>query len=463
MKNHGGRVADIKRLSRIAAGSLIVALAVLVQSNAATGENYHIGLQILDEIFVSIYQGGFDENNNPDGTFTPVLITDPSSNMVMDGGMVGWLEEDVRRAVVLATEDAFRAVDTGDPNTTLRLAIHEGVAPTSIEGRRLNVVFGENEHINGNFLGLTTTGAAFDPVQFPNDSDPSMVLLNHIDTMSAVTYDTAESFVNSVSGTAAHEIGHLFDLAHVPIGTVQPLELMASGPTGLDNPDRLLVRRFTDTPDSQGTGETSVSKLVDGIGTVHRADFNMDGTVNVYGDAVILVANFLRSDALFQEGDTNGDHLVDILGDGALLVANLPAADSVAWAGARYNPATGEVIFGANGPMILSLLSSGGNLVGEDVDGTSTFGGLEDYSGGPDSISWLDFGGFGLDRASAGLLVAPDTPIEDLTFTYQISGDDPIVGLITLVPEPSSIVLIVLGAAGLWLTRRRRSTLDRMA
>ena len=455
MMNLGDSLARIKGYSRRAAASLTVALVVLAQSNVARGENFHVGLQFLDEVFESIYQWGIDQSSQLDFTFTPVTMTDPSSNAVMDGGLKSETEEDVRRAITLATEDAFRAVDTGDPNTTLRIAIHEGAVPTSIEGRRLNLILGEQEFIT--VLGFSTVGAAFDPVSFPNDADPSMVMLENIDELADVSYDTADSFINAITGTAAHEIGHLFDLTHVTAGTMQPLELMASGNTGLANAERLTVRRFTNMPDSQGPGQTSASKLIDGIGTVNRTDFNMDDTINVFGDATILVANFLRTDALFQEGDANGDHIVNVLGDGVLLVANLPAADSVAGASARYNPVTGEVFFGVAGPMVLGLSSTGANLVGADVDGISTFGGLEDISDASNSISWLDFGGFDFDHASAGRLVAPNTPIGDLTFTYQISGDDPIVGLITLVPEPSSIVLILLGLPALWLVRRRRA------
>ena len=52
---------------------------------------------------------------------------------------------------------------------------------------------------------------------------------------------------------------------------------------------------------------------------------NLDGTVNVLGDAIRLVANLgMQGPELgYADGDINGDQQVNVLGDAIVLVANL--------------------------------------------------------------------------------------------------------------------------------------------
>lgn len=52
-------------------------------------------------------------------------------------------------------------------------------------------------------------------------------------------------------------------------------------------------------------------------------DINLDGTVDVLGDAFILVGNLLSSTSNWSDGDLNADGQVDVLGDAFALVANL--------------------------------------------------------------------------------------------------------------------------------------------
>lgn len=53
-------------------------------------------------------------------------------------------------------------------------------------------------------------------------------------------------------------------------------------------------------------------------------DINLDGSVNVLGDAFILVANLGSSGSdLYQQGDLNADQLVNVLGDAFRLVSSL--------------------------------------------------------------------------------------------------------------------------------------------
>ena len=75
-------------------------------------------------------------------------------------------------------------------------------------------------------------------------------------------------------------------------------------------------------------GGLSLDGNGDGIGEeVYVAipgDANLDGQVNVLGDAFILVGNLgTTSGAVFADGDFNGDGVVNVLGDAFILVGNL--------------------------------------------------------------------------------------------------------------------------------------------
>lgn len=52
-------------------------------------------------------------------------------------------------------------------------------------------------------------------------------------------------------------------------------------------------------------------------------DTNLDGTVDILGDAIVLIGNIGTSATSWSQGDFNADALVDILGDAFALIANL--------------------------------------------------------------------------------------------------------------------------------------------
>lgn len=69
--------------------------------------------------------------------------------------------------------------------------------------------------------------------------------------------------------------------------------------------------------------ETLVETSNGQVGTF-AGDINLDGTVNVLGDAFVLVANLGGVDInSWAQGDLNADQAVNVLGDAFLLVANL--------------------------------------------------------------------------------------------------------------------------------------------
>jgi len=68
--------------------------------------------------------------------------------------------------------------------------------------------------------------------------------------------------------------------------------------------------------------DTLVETSNGGEGTF-AGDTNLDGTVDVLGDAITLIGNLGGSVTSWANGDFNGDGLVDVLGDALLLVTNL--------------------------------------------------------------------------------------------------------------------------------------------
>jgi glucose/arabinose dehydrogenase len=59
-----------------------------------------------------------------------------------------------------------------------------------------------------------------------------------------------------------------------------------------------------------------------GVGT-NPGDLNLDGQVNVLGDAFTLVSNLGQEVDSYEDGDINGDGIVNVLGDAFILVGNL--------------------------------------------------------------------------------------------------------------------------------------------
>jgi len=60
-----------------------------------------------------------------------------------------------------------------------------------------------------------------------------------------------------------------------------------------------------------------------GSGGTLPGDLNLDGQVDVLGDALILVTNIGQAVESYADGDINGDGIVNVLGDALILVTNL--------------------------------------------------------------------------------------------------------------------------------------------
>ena len=157
-------------------------------------------------------------------------------------------------------------------------------------------------------------------------------------------------------------------------------------------------------------------------------DANLDGRVDVLGDAFALVANLGSTTNLaFTDGNFNGDGVVDVLGDAFILVANLgqdvtpPTSITVTNATDVTNADTSSIAAliandGGDGISLREAVVATNNTPGDD---TITFdSGV--FSGGANSLIRLTQGELSIDEsltidASAGT---------DITISADANGDD---------------------------------------
>ena len=427
---------------RAAAAACVLPACLLLCCPAAAGQVFHMGLDFTDS------QAG-----TPPFDAAPFLLTGVDNNFVLDGGLVGWSEESARRGVALAVEDAFTALDTGQSDRRPAIQLHIGPVDQALSGRRLNVRFGDGPIAD--VFGLANQGAAVREAGNPNDTYVAAVFPDELDEHvgGEGAFSSAEKVFNAVAGTAAHEIGHTFDLRHVDRGGSQPYPIMATGSTGLTMADRLTARRFTDQDGTQPEG-SSASMLLDAIGQVDRADFDMSGSVDGV-DAARLPANWLRGDALFQEADADGDHAVDLLDAGAVFAGWTAAGGGTYSAAATYDPATGNVALSCSGVQLLMVRSPAGLLTGASAD----LGWTPANSMIQDDDCLVGFASFQAAAAAAGRDLGPVAPpgleVGDLELVYfGAPGSGQVVAPVTVIPEPA--ILTLLAAATCLLLRRRR-------
>ena len=157
---------------------------------------YHVGLNFIDSVIdpaPEAYWPCIDGLPSSCNGFAPFELTSASSNFITQGGLVGWTEEDARRAVALAVDDVFRDLETNDPNQRVRINLYLGEASPSLGGQRLNVMLGQVSNPLNEVALLGTTGGSYDDPA-DNDAIAAAVYLHNIDALgdSYVTYDTPE-------------------------------------------------------------------------------------------------------------------------------------------------------------------------------------------------------------------------------------------------------------------------------
>ena len=203
-------------------------------------------------------------------------------------------------------------------------------------------------------------------------------------------------------------------------------------------------------------------------------DANLDGDVDYsqlgfQGDVQIILENLpTAAGANWGMGDSNHDDDVDYsqlgcLGDVQLILANLPSSLDVGHdVGAQqaelvYDETTGEVWFdvGAEiGNIAMYSLEIFGGAAGNLFTHEPIFG--DDGSPPYDILSYSDMGGLSVGEDSVGIVLPAGLTEADIIFEVSPIGAAGFLGSVTIIPEPSALVLAVLGLLGLALYGWRR-------
>ncbi|MDA0661181.1 MAG: hypothetical protein O3C60_20460 [Planctomycetota bacterium] len=412
---------------------------------------FHIGIDFIKTRIVADPGFLFD--------FTPYSVVGPNTNFVTQGGVGTLTEHQVQRQIIMAVEDSFRQINTGNAQTTVAIAIHDGVVNTNLPGRRLNVAMAGSIQELG-LLGQAKQAAYTG--SFPQDGYAAVTYLDRIDQMGddghIVVYDTLPEIVYAVAGTTAHEIGHVFDAVHVnTTANVSPQPLMASSGTGLPAAARFVKREFSIT---QPAGTSNALTILNNAGTVVRGDSNMDQIVDGL-DLSIVFSNWALDDRLFHEGDANNDHLVDGL-DVAQVFSNWTSDSSSTTSftqsiSGTFNPQTGEVTVSSDGVANWFLQSDTGGLAFENA--FETLSGFEGVAlsqnanrVGMASIGSAPLSSLAFDSLSLGPIAAIGSL--DLQLLYNASQGSPLQSArLTIVPEPGCMGV----AAVIYLCSQRRN------
>jgi hypothetical protein len=265
--------ASPSRLLKVMLIGIAMALAVPVAMGSPT-RAIHIGLEFIDT----------GRNGPPMWPFDllPQEITDPGLAFSQDGGLVGWDESQCRRAIVIETERIFRQINDTDDVPNIRF--HVGPVPEDLPGRRLNLLLGRADVPGLNLLGEAKQNALILEDIYPNDHEVAVVYLDAIARLPLV-FERADHVINAVTGTVAHEVGHILTLEHV-IAEQAPWPIMTFESLGLPVAARLAKRQFTiDNTDA----------VLTAVGSGPAADTNLDGQVDA-ADMGSLFGNWSLSD-----------------------------------------------------------------------------------------------------------------------------------------------------------------------
>lgn len=282
-----------------------------------------------DEIFVNI----LDASERPaSGGVGYVNFYNPAEDRIEASGRisVGELPNDPDVPELCLDGDAIVACDQGVLGDTRRFVDEGRISFAGLDG------FGIHQHIffdllddeqapAGAYAVLMEIQSDFFPVDGEIDltSEPFWVIWNHGLSATQMQNDALPAFINASATVPGDFDGdgdvdladldrYIGNLGAVAVDNLAPLDLNGDSTVGSDDFEQHYERLV----------ETSNG----GVGTF-AGDINLDGTVNVLGDAFILVANLGNSVTSWGDGDLSGDGIVNVLGDAFLLVANLGSSN----------------------------------------------------------------------------------------------------------------------------------------
>jgi len=212
---------------------------------------------------------------------SPFGIADGLSNGSTAGAFV---------TVLMSSDNSFFTIDRFTFDTS---AATDEFQRGSIEIEIIEAHVGERlqfgfECAASNFA---STGVFYDTLSFATASASA---LGDFNNDGDVDCDDIDEYVGTLGADA---IGDLADLDLVADGTIDSADVA------------FLVQTLVATTN----GEVGTS----------LGDLNCDGTVNVLGDALVLVTNLGMSGVSYTQGDINLDGTVNVLGDALVLVTNL--------------------------------------------------------------------------------------------------------------------------------------------
>ena len=275
--------------------------------------------------------------NEDDQIFANVL--DASQNPLWGG--VGYVNfyNPAEDAIEGSGRLAFRSNSSAAPSLTLNGGeIESGDTSRFVDFGRFSVAnssgFGLHRHLLIDLLDDATAlpGAYGVLVELQSDfgpspdgevdltSEPFWIIWNHQMSNADFQNLALPAFINAGSSVVLGDFDqdgdvdladldrYIGNLGMDAIGDLQALDLNANG--------------VVDSEDFQQHYEQLVETSNGGKGTF-AGDINLDGTVNVLGDAFALVGNLGSQVTSWSNGDLNGDATVNVLGDAFLLVANL--------------------------------------------------------------------------------------------------------------------------------------------
>ena len=326
---------------------------------------------------------------------------------------------DVNEGAAVPTEEAFdlgTVSNSADLDQSLFTTLSYGGGRIELDEIRLATTF--DDVING-------VPSTFDPADFDQDGNVDIVDVNLL---------TAEA--DLAAGLAVPLADAKFDL---------------SGNNIVDSADLDLW--------------LAAAATIDGYGSPYlKGDANLDADVDVWdfdgsGDAQVLSENLgTASGAVWGDGDFNGDDDVDVWdfdgsGDAQVLSSNLgsvitdvgpDAADGTAEA--LYNAATGELSFDVGTGVAVVGIGSAvmypgnvneGSIFGAPIQSTAT------------TLAYFNTAGLPTGEDSVGLVLPAGLTADDMVFSYTPASGQTTYAPVMIVPEPSTIALLFVGAVGL--------------
>ncbi len=422
-----------------------------------------------------------DPNGDPVVHILPYPLSSPDSRLVTDGGFAGVPEAQLQADVFRKVQEKFYSipVQSGrelDIDFVLGRAEGEG-SVNAILGRTESTVltwFGYTPYVGS---GLQTPSGGF-----PDGQNATAVSVENLSEILGgelgVSYASYETALNVVANLAAHEIGHVYGLHHVPVEPPGPesdlpegYPLMATIPEGMPPAGWTLDNAFSKEPGVQPGGGSSVEDLVLRIGLRRIGDLDADGDVDT-ADINQAVANFTGASPDLTSpkrslGDADHDGDIDTadinaaVGNFTGAMAEAPGAATVI-----VDRQTGQIVLDAGGTAMagFTLRSDSGAFTADTPDFSDLPRGLTDDI--DRQMGWFDALGRFHGVADLGVVMdvsrfADDAAIiADLGDSFHApSPDSGGVGRqmeVRVVPEPATLSLLAIGGVVALLGRRRQ-------